>query len=118
MGLAAKQIPHSPVELAHLGLIQSVVETQHGRTVGYFDKSLARLPAYTLRRRVRHDRFGMLRLKLLQAAHHAIVFRVRSIRLIQNVVQMLVTAQRVTQIFDFFSYFLVHRLYYGYYPDV
>ncbi len=99
--LAAQKVTHTPVEFPQFLFVERIVQAQHRRTVRHFDESLARFSADALSGGISGDQFGMLGFQGLQPPHHHVVFGVGDFRLVQNVIQVFVMAQRFAQLFDF-----------------
>ena len=59
-----------------------------------------------LDRLVRRHKIGPLGFQFLKPPHHAVIFGVANLGLVQDVVQILVMMQLLAQILDFFFYFL------------
>ena len=97
---AAQQFAHAAVEIAQFAFVQGVIQAQHGRAVRHLDETFARLAAHALGGRIGRQQFGMLRLQIAQLAHQRVVFGVADLGLVENVVQVLVVAQRFAQLFD------------------
>ena len=97
---APGKIVNPALPCAKLLLVISVVERQHGRGVADFPESFARLAADALRGRVGSDQLRMLGLEILQLLHQLVEFEVADLRLVEDVIEMFVMANRVAQRFD------------------
>ena len=76
----------------------------------HFNEPLAWLAAHSLRRRIGCNQLGMLRFKVTEPVHQRVIFRVTDFRLIQHVVQVFVTAERISQVFHFVNEFGLHAI--------
>jgi hypothetical protein len=65
------------------------------------DEPLARRRTHPLRRRIRRDQLGMLRLQRLQLAHQRVIFGVGDLRRIQRMVQVFVMPELLAKSLDF-----------------
>src|SRR5215470_20347416 len=66
-----------------------------------FDETLARLAAYTLRRRVRRDQLRMIGLDLLELVHQPVEFGIADLGIVEHVVAVLVMANLIAKQFCF-----------------
>ena len=109
--LSLQQIAHAAVKIAQFAFVERIVQAQHRRAVLHLHEPFARLSADSLRRRIGRDQVRMLRFEILQPAHQRIVLGIGDLRLVQHVIQPLVTLQFFAQAPDLFfrrHVFLVH----------
>ncbi len=80
----------------------------------YLNEAFARLTAHAKGGGVRRNQFGMLGFESLEAVHQLVVFGVRNLGLVQDVVKMFVAAQVGLQLFDLargiFHWALIYNL--------
>jgi hypothetical protein len=76
----------------------------------HLDKTFAGFPSDALRGRIGGGEFGVGPLQPLELPHHSVVFGVGDGRLIQNVIQVFVTAEFVAETFYFATYFGVAHI--------
>ncbi len=94
-----------PVQkIPQLAFVERIVEAEHLGRVRHFDETFARLAADALSRGVRSDQLRMRLFQRGQLAHQLVVLGVSDAGLIEDVVQVLVMAQRFAQVFDFLAY--------------
>ncbi len=79
----------------------------------HLDESFARLTAHALAGGIRGDELRMLSFETLQPAHQRVVFGVGNFWLVEHVVQVLVVAQLIAQVFDFLACVRGRHLYYN-----
>jgi len=91
--LASQQLADAAVEVAQFGLVERIVEAEHGRAVPDLDETLARLAADALGGRVCCGQFRMRGLQFAQPAHQPVVFGVGDFGPVEDVVEVLVAPQ-------------------------
>ena len=96
----AGQLAHTAVPVGQLFGGVGVVQREHGPRVAHFFEALGRLAADALGGRVGGEQFGMRGLKALELVHQRIVCGVGDFRRVENVIEVLVTAQLGAQLFD------------------
>ena len=99
-GFDSGQLARATVEVLQLLFVESVVEAEHCRGVLGFLRSRARRAADPLRRGFRGDQLGIRVLERLQALDQAVVLGVGYLGLVEDVIEMLVTANLCAQCFD------------------
>ena len=99
-GFDSGQLARAAVEVPQLLFVESVVEAEHCRGVLGFLRSRARRAADPLRRGFRGDQLGIRVLERLQALDQAVVLGVGYLGLVEDVIEMLVTANLCAQCFD------------------
>ena len=86
-------------EIAQLLLVQRVIEAEHLGGVGYLDESLTWLAANALRRGIRREQLRVRLFKIRKLAHQGVVFGVGDLRIVEDVVEPLVMAQSLPELF-------------------
>ncbi len=98
---AAASLAHAPVEIAQLIVGECIVQAQHWPRVLHGLESGARAAANANGGRIGRDQLRVRRLQFLEALHQTVIGGVGNFRLVQNVIEILVMAQLVAQLFDF-----------------
>ena len=99
-------------EIAQLLLVQRVIEAEHLGGVGYLDESLTWLAANALRRGIRREQLRVRLFKIRKLAHQGVVFGVGDLRVVEDVVEPLMMAQSLPELFGLLADFVgnVHLL--------
>ena len=90
---AAEQVAHPAVEIAQLGVVQGIVQAQHGGAVTDFEETLPGLAADAARGGIRRGQLRMQIFQRLKPAHRGIVLRIGDFGIVENVVRVFVSAQ-------------------------
>ena len=88
----------APVEPLHILLGEGIVEREHRHLVHHLPEGGARRARHALRRGVRRDQLGVLRLQRAQLLHQPVVLGVGNLRLIEHVVAVIVLRYLRTQL--------------------
>ena len=98
---AAQQFAHAAVEIAQFAFVQGIIQAQHGGAVLDFDEPLARLAAHAFGGRIGRRQLRVPRFQVPELAHERVVFGVGDLGLVEHIVQTLVAAELVAELFDF-----------------
>ncbi len=91
------------VERAQLVEVVTVVERKHRPAVHHLRKTLSRFAAHALRWAVRRYLIGMLLFESLQSLEQRVIFRVRDLGIVVDVIKNFMTANLFAQLFDFLT---------------
>ncbi len=100
-GLVAEEVADSLVEGAEFGFVEGVIQAEHGRGVAEFDEAFAWSSADALGGGVRGDERRVGVFEGLEFAHEGVVFGIRKLGLIEDVIEVLVVADLVDKLFNF-----------------
>src|ERR1700682_3469333 len=101
--VAAREFPDAAVEFFELFQRIGVVETHHRRKMLARFDAFAWRPAHALRRRIRRDELRIRGFQPLKLLHHPVKLGVGDFRFIEHVLQILVLAEIIAQLFDLFG---------------
>ena len=99
--IGAEIFDDAVVEVAYLFDVVGVVEAEHGRFVTHRVEFFGKFATHALGRRIGRDRFGMRRFQRLQPCHQAVVFAVGDFRLVEGIIQMIVTPDCLPEFLNF-----------------
>ena len=108
--LATQSALHALIPVAHVLLVISVSQREHGILVHHLLKLAVQVASHTLRRRVWIRHLRMSSLKVLKFAHESIKVEIGNIRTVEHIILIIVFMQFFPKLQ--YSFFLVHIFFY------
>ena len=99
--LIAEEVADALIEGAEFSFVEGVIEAQHGGGMGEFDEAFAGGAADALGGGVEGDERGVGLFEGLEFAHAGVVFGVGDLGLVEDVIEVLVVAEFLTELLNF-----------------